>query len=234
MPKSVDDRLPFGAPKLVLLSALNASMRNSSRESPSPRPKSLCSPRSSEVDRRPARDVPRRVAERLRAVGRNDDVVPVEVVVDRAIAVDVADEVRTVGRRGADRERRRGRVAQVHGKAARHRVDRSQAPAADDALEDRAQVVRPSAIAAEGQLPDDRRRVVDRLVVARGPPLAVEVTEVDAAVVAIGRFEVARRVVFGLGPGEGIEEIQPARVAALHLHLHRVIAWPCRRRTPPG
>ena len=67
----------------------------------------------------------------------------VEVIVDAAVAVDVANHVRTIGRRAADRERRGRRVVQVDGKPARHRVDCRQAPAANDPFNNRIEVVRP-------------------------------------------------------------------------------------------
>ena len=75
VPNRVDERLPFGGPKFVLLSRLNASMRASRRVWSPPRPKVLCRPEIELVERRAARDVARRVAERLRAIGRDHDAV---------------------------------------------------------------------------------------------------------------------------------------------------------------
>ena len=47
VPKFVEVRLLLGAPKFVVFSTLKASTRTSSRDCPTPRPKPLCSPRSS-------------------------------------------------------------------------------------------------------------------------------------------------------------------------------------------
>ena len=50
--------------------------------------------------------------------------------------------------------------------------------------------------------------------------------EVDAAVVAVGGFEVARRVVARARPGERVQEVEAPLVAALDLHLQRAIVAP--------
>jgi hypothetical protein len=131
-------------------------------------------------DRGTSGGVARRVAERLRHIGRNRDRRRVQVAVHRPLRlvnVDVAADVRAVGRRAADRLCGRRRVAQVHRQPAPHRVDGAHAPAAGQQFERGRHVRGPAAVATERQLPDERRGVVQRLVVARGAELAIEVGE---------------------------------------------------------
>ena len=84
VPNAVDERLPFGAPKFVLFSTLNASIRASMRGLVAAEPELLVQPEVELVER-PARA--RRCAARCRTAAIESvgiiDVVGVEVVVDR-------------------------------------------------------------------------------------------------------------------------------------------------------
>ena len=70
---------------------------------------------------------------------------------------------------------------------------------------------------------DDRERVVEGLIVDRGPDLAERVGEIDAGVVSVGGIQVTRCVVFGARPGEGVEQIEAVAGAMFKLGLQRVV-----------
>jgi len=68
-----------------------------------------------------------------------------------------------------------------------HGLDGGQAPAPEHGIGKAVEVAAPTPIAAVRHFPHHRRRVVERLVVARDAELGIEVRQVDAAVIAVGR-----------------------------------------------
>ena len=76
---------------------------------------------------------------------------------------------------------------------------------------------------AEGQVIDRGKRVVEGLIIARGPFARRRVEQVDGLLIPVCGFQRATGVVDRLGPGERIEERQAVRVALLDLDLRRFI-----------
>src|SRR5581483_7712256 len=113
-------------------------------------------------------------------------------------------------------------VGDVDGEARGRGVDQIERPAARNHVKSTICDVELTS-AANWQVVDHRRCVIEGLVVAGNSALGFRVIEIDARVVAVIVLQVTRRIVNGLGPRERVDEIQSTRIAFLQLRLQTVV-----------
>ena len=127
----------------------------------------------------------------------------------------IAGDVRAIVGRAGDLEGGRRAVGEVDGGAGSGEVNRRQAPAAEDAIGEGVGAGAPAAALAVGAIPEHGGGVIEGLVVTAEALFLIEGAVVDAAVVAVAGFEVTAGVIDGLGPGEGVEDVEATGEAAL-------------------
>ncbi len=132
-------------------------------------------------------------------------------------------EVRPLRDQVADLLLGTGRVADIDRQAGGHGVDHVRRPAADHIVRGLAVDIEAAAV-ADGQIVEHGQRVVERLVVTGEAALDLGVVVIDARVVAVVVLQMARRIVDGLGPGEGVQEVEAVRVSLFQFDLESFIA----------
>ena len=173
---------------------------------------------------RSANDVPARVAERVADIRRNHHGRGIQVVQRPAARRNrIADDVRAISRQSAHLERRTRAVIQIHRQSADRRVDHTELPAAQHPVNQHVRAAHVLPVLTDRQIPHDRRRVIQRLVVTGRAFFVPHIRKIHPGVIAARRFQMSGRIIDRLRPRKRIQHIQPARVAFFHFQLERVI-----------
>ncbi len=182
-----------------------------------------------------ASDIAAGISERVRRIGRNQDVAEIEEVQDVVVGVihRVARDVHAIVVRTAEILLDAGNlegcagdcsVNDGDGLPAEGVVDAADLPATQDEIGHRRHIRRVTQALSERQLIHHAGRIGQRLIVSRERLLRFQITKILRAVeIAVGIFERSRGVVDGLRPCERIQEEQASAEAMLEPYLQAVV-----------